>query len=204
MRRLAAALLAAVAVGTTAWVALARPAPDGVPVLVATREVPVGAVLAEGDVAVRTLPPAAVPAGALGDAAQAVGLPVAAVLAEGEPLTGADVRTASLLVGQPAGSVAVWLPVPDAAVAEALSAGDRVDVHSPVDGRRVVGPVLVVAVRAAAGGGAGLIGGTGTAEAGGGVWLALSGEEASALAGARGADPAGGALLLALHPAAGG
>ncbi len=196
-------MLAATALGTTAWVSLARPTEGGVPVLVATRQVPVGAVLAAGDVAVRDLPAGAVPARALGDPAQAVGRPVAAVLAEGEPLTAHDVGTGSLLEGQPAGSVAVWLPVPDAAVAEALSAGDRVDVHSPVDGSRVVGPVLVVAVRAARPGSSGLMGGTGLSDGGGGAWLALSPEDATALAGARGADPAGGALLLALHAAPG-
>lgn len=189
--------------GTTAWVALSRPTDGGVPVLVATREVPVGAVLSDGDVTVRDLPADAVATGALADPAQAVGRPVAALLAEGEPLTAHDVRTGSLLVGQPPGIVAVWLPLPDAAVAEALSAGDRVDVHSPVDGRRVAGPVLVVAVRSAGSGPAGLMGGARLSDGGGGAWLALSPEEATALAGARGADPAGGALLLAVHPVPG-
>lgn len=197
-----AALLAAVAVGGTAYAALGRPREGGVPVVVATREVPVGAVLASGDVTVRQLPPGAVPSAVVGDPADAVGRPVAAVLSEGEALTVHDVGTASLLQGQPAGSVAVWLPVPDTAVAEALSAGDRVDVHSPVDGRRVVEDVLVLAVRSGGSGGSGppgLMGAAALAREGGGVWLALSKDRSTELAAARGADPAGGALLLALH-----
>lgn len=196
-------MLAAVAVGGTAYAALGRPPDGGVPVVVATREVPVGAVLSSGDVAVRQLPPAAVPPTALDDPAQVVGRPVAAVLSEGEALTPHDVRTGSLLVGQPRGSVAVWLPLPDPAVAEALSAGDRVDVHSPVDGRRVVEDALVLAVRAGASGPGGLIGTTSLSREGGGAWLALSPERSAAMAAARGADPAGAALLLAVRRAPG-
>lgn len=202
MRRAVAALLAAVAAGGTAFAALGLPAESGVAVVVATREVPVGAVLAAGDVVVELVPPEVVPASVLADPAAAVGRPVAAVLAEGEVLTAHDVGTGSVLRGQPPGSVAVWLPVPDAAVAEALSGGDRVDVHSPVDGRRVVQDVLVLAARTGGSGSAGLIGTTGLAEDGG-AWLALSPDQSTALAAARGADPAGGALLLALHPSPG-
>lgn len=203
LRRGLAAVLAAVAAGGTAYVALVRPVEDGAPVLVATREMPVGAVLSADDVTVEQRPTGTTPASALRDPAEAVGLPVSAVLVQGEVLTDHDVRTVSVLQGQPSGSVAVWLPVPEAAVAEALSAGDRVDVHSPVDGRAVVEDVLVVAVRPGGTGrdGAGLIGTTGLSSDGGGAWLALSRGEAEALAAARGADPAGGALLLALHPA---
>ncbi|GGK81658.1 SAF domain-containing protein [Ornithinimicrobium pekingense] len=201
LRRLLAALLAAAAVGGTAYAALGRPPEGGVAVVVATREVPVGAVLSSGDVTVRRLPPDAVPVAALSEPAEVVGRPAAAVLSEGEALTRHDVRTGSLLAGQPEGSVAVWLPLADPAVAEALSAGDRVDVHSPVDGRRVVEDVLVVAVRSGASSSSGLIGGGGLAREAGGVWLALSSEHAAAVAAARGADPSGAALLLAVHAA---
>lgn len=196
-------MLAAVAVGGSAYAALARPAEGGTLVLVATRDVPVGTVLTSGDVTVEPRQPGTTPAAALRDPAEAVGLPAAAVLTPGEVLTGHDVRTGSLLEGQPSGSVAVWLPVPEVAVAEALTAGDRVDVHSPVDGRAVVEDVLVVAVRSVGDGPAGtggLIGPTGSSLDAGGAWLALSGGQATALAAARGADPAGAALLLALHP----
>lgn len=159
--------------------------------------------LSAGDVTLRQLPPDALPSSAVAQPAQVVGRPVASVLSQGEVLTAHDVGTGSVLQGQPAGSVAVWLPVPDAAVAEALSAGERVDVHSPVDGRRVVEDVLVLAVRSGASGSSGLIGTTSLARESGGSWLALTPDQSTALAAARGADPAGGALLLALHPSPG-
>lgn len=196
-------MLAALAVGGTAYAALGGPPQGAVTVVVATRQVPVGAVLSSGDVSLAQLPPGAVPAAAVGRASEVVGRPVSAVLSEGEVLTVHDVGAASVLEGQPPGSLAVWLPVPDAAVAEALSAGDRVDVHSPVDGRRVVEDVLVLAVRSRSSGSSSLIGTTGPARDGGGAWLALSPDGSTALAAARGADPAGGALLLALHPSPG-
>lgn len=176
--------------------------------VVATRSVPVGAVLSTGDVSVRQLPATAVPATALADPALAVGHPVAGVLSEGEVLTVHDVGTGSLLAGQPTGHLAVWLPLTEPAVVEALTAGDRVDVLSPVDGRQVVQDVTVLAVRRGVSGAAsspGLMGGAGGAGREGlGAWLALAAEQSRALAAARGADPAGGALLLALHPAPSG
>lgn len=192
-------MLAALAVGGATAAARARPVPDGVPVLVATGALPVGSVLATGDVTLREVPDDLVPTGALTGVDEAVGRPVAAVLAEGEVLTAHDLGTPSLLVGQPEGQLAVWLPVPDPAVAGALEAGDRVDVHSPVDGSRVVPAALVLATRAGVGAtGPSVLTGAGDAAAGG-VWLALTPEQVTALAAVRGADPAGGALLLALH-----
>jgi Flp pilus assembly protein CpaB len=173
-------------------------------VVVASRQLPVGAVLAHDDIEVRQLPADAVPSTAVSDPAEVVGRPVSAVITEREVLTAHDVRTGSVLQGQPEGTVAVWLPVSDAAVAEALSPGDRVDVHSPVDGRRVAQDVLVLAVRTAPSGSTGLIGSGGLAGGAGGAWLALSPQHSTQLAAARGADPAGAALLLALHPAPGG
>jgi len=189
-------------VGITAYAAGGHPPDGGVPVVVAARELPVGSVVAAGDVEVRRVPGEVAPSSVVTDPGRVVGRPVAAVLTEGEVMTEHDVRTGSALRGQPSGTVAVWLPVPDAAVAEALSAGDRVDVHSPVDGRRVVEDVLVLAVRsgAAAAGSGSLIGATSLAQDAGGAWLALSSSQSTDLAAARGADPASGALLLALHP----
>lgn len=204
-RRALAALLAAAAVGLTSYLALDRPTADGVPVLVATATVPVGAVVSADDVEVRRVPAAAVPEGALEGPAAAVGLPAAAVLSVGEVLTSHDVRTGSLLAGRAEGELAVWLPLPDPQVAAALSAGDVVDVRSPVDGRLVVASVRVLAAPApGAGADAGLVraaaGAAGPA-GGHGAWLAVSPEQSGALAAARGADPAGTGLLVALHPA---
>lgn len=184
---------------------LGQQAGDGAAVLVATRQLAVGDLVTSGDVEVRHVSPDVVPVGALTLADDAVGLPAATVLSPGEVLTGHDVRTGSLLAGRPGDELAVWLPVPDSAVADALSGGDRVDVLSPVDGALVVGAVEVLAARhAGAVGGSGLLGSASAASTSGasgpsGVWLAVSPEQSAALAAARGADPAGAGLLLALH-----
>lgn len=203
LRRALSALLVCVAVAGLGYAVQARAAPGDLAVLVATRQLPVGSVVAAGDVDVRQLPAGAVPGTAVTDPAAVVGRPVAAVLSEGEVLTVHDVRAGSTLAGQPAGSVAVWLPVPDPAVARALSAGDRIDVLSPVDGAAVVTEVLVVGASTGEGAGSssGLLGGGAGGREPGGVWLALSPDEAGAVAAARGADPAGAALLLAVHAA---
>ena len=206
-RRVLAAALAALAVGLTAYLALDRGPGDGVPVLVAAREVPVGSVLSAGDVEVRHVPTGVLPDGALERPQEAVGLAAAAVLSAGEVLTPHDVRTGSLLAGGAEGEVAVWLPLPDAQVAAALSPGDLVDVRSPVDGSLVVSSVRVLATPSAnPGTGSGLVrAAAGGAEPSGGrgAWLAVSPEQSGALAAARGADPAGTGLLVALHPAPG-
>lgn len=186
-----AAALAALTAGGTAYAALDRPAADAVPVLVAARELPVGHRLTAGDVQVRDLPAQAVPTGALTDSGTVLDGRVVAPLAEGEPVTSLDLRTSALLAGQPAGTLAVFLPLAEPAVAAALGAADRVDVHSPVDGSVVVDGALVLRTDAGEPPG---------------VWLAVDPAGARALAAARGADPVGTALQVALRPrsAAGG
>lgn len=215
-RRLLSALLAALVVAGTGYVALGHRADTGQPVLVATGHVPVGATLTAADLEIRQIPEPAVPEGALTSSEQAVGRPAAAVLSPGEVLTGHDVRTGSLLAGQDPGDVALWLPLPEPQVAAALAAGDLVDVLSPVDGSPVLSAVPVLAAPGAGGdrgaggaatglaavaAGAGPAGGR--ASGSGGVWLAVPAQRAGALAAAQGADPAGTGLLVAVHPPTG-
>ncbi|WP_345382212.1 SAF domain-containing protein [Actinomycetospora straminea] len=64
LRRAAAGLLAVLALGL---LAAPRVAPAGTPVLVAARDLAPGVALGPADVAVRTLPPELVPAGALAE-----------------------------------------------------------------------------------------------------------------------------------------
>lgn len=187
LRRVAAALLAAATVGLTVHVLLARPAPEDVPALVAARAVPAGSVLGGPDLEVRHLPPRALPHGALADPADALGRPVAAPLAAGEVLTGQDLGTSGLLSGLDGDRLAVFLPLAEPAVPQAVTPADRVDVHSPVDGSVVVQEALVL--RASTGEEPGL-------------WLAVDRAGAESLAVARGADPAGAALQVALVPPA--
>lgn len=186
LRRVVAALLAAATVGLTVHVLLSRPAPDDVPALVAARPVAVGQLLAEADLEVRHLPPRTLPEGALTGPAEAVGQLSAGPLAPGEVLTATDLGTAGLLTGLADDRVAVFLPLAEPAVPQALAPADRVDVHSPVDGSVVVGAALVL--RTSSGEQPGL-------------WLAVDRPGAAALAAARGSDPAGAAMQVAVaHP----
>lgn len=185
MRRLLAAALAALTVGGTTYLALARPDPEAVPALVAVRALPVGHVLTDQDVQVRDLPGTMLPDGALTQAPAALDRRVVAPLARGEVLTDLDLRTAGLLTGADAELLAVFLPLGEPAVAEAVGAADVVDVHSPLDGSVVVRRALVL--------------GTGTGERPG-LWLGVDAVGARAVASARGADPAGAALQVTLHP----
>ena len=189
VRRWLAALLAAVTVGLLAHLALSRPAPDDVDALVAVRDVPVGAVLERADLELRHLPPRALPPDALRDPALAAGRTAAVPLAAGRVLVPDDLRISALLDGLAEGSVAAYLPLAEPEVPAALGPGDRVDVHSPVDGTVVVAGAVVL--RAAAGERPGL-------------WLGVDTPGAQALAAARGADPAGASMQVSLHPTAAG
>lgn len=185
LRRVLAAVLAGAAVAGAGGLAVSRPQAGAVPVVVASSLVAAGTPLTAGLLQVRHLPADAVPQRAVTDASVAVGREAASVLAPGEVLTEHDLATATLLTGH-GGSRAVFVPVPQPSVLGALGGGDRVDVHSPVDGSAVVADALVLSVHGGPDGG---------------LWLAVEPEGAAALAAARGADPAGGALLISVRPA---
>lgn|GEM_PF-6024856 len=186
VRRWLAAALAAVVVGGGLHLVLSQPRPEDVPVVVATRLLSVGTPLGPGDTELRHLPPDALPAGAL-TTAPTGSAHLAVPLQQGEVLTRADLRTSGLLAGVD-DAVAVFVPLADAAVAEATGAGDEVDVHSPVDGAVVARQALVLQAR------------TGDQP---GLWLAVEEDTAAGLAAARGADPLGAAMLVAVRPTQG-
>lgn len=194
-------MLAALGVAGVARLLVDRPAPDAIPVLVASTTVPVGMVLGPEQVQLRRVPAPAVPAGALSNPEQAMGRAATSPLVPGEVLTPADVHTPSLLAGQPEGTLASYLPLADPAVVASVRAGDRIDVHSPLDGARVVSQVRVLSVL---GGGTGpgidQLSGAAAGHQQGGVWLAVDPDQAEAIAAARGADPAGVGLSVALYP----
>ncbi|SOC54006.1 SAF domain-containing protein [Ornithinimicrobium cerasi] len=202
LRRVLSALLAAAAVAGLGRLAVDRPVAGGVPVVVATTQVAAGTVLGAAVLEVRHLPGEVIPAGAVGEVAQVVGRPAASVLSAGEVVTGHDVGASELLTGHGGSTRAVYVPVPETVVLDALGAGDRVDVHSPVDGSVVAADVLVLSVHRGSGTGS-WTPGVGTVT-GGGAWLAVGTVTATDVAAARGSDPAGGALILSLLPADGG
>ncbi|GAB3201208.1 SAF domain-containing protein [Nocardioides hungaricus] len=140
-RRLLAALLTAVAVAAALQAATAPP-PAEVPVTVAARDLPSGAVLTDADLRTVGFVPGSVPAGIV-DAA--VGRTLAAPLRAGEPLTDVRLVGPGLTEGYP-GLAAVPVRLPDAGVAGLLTVGDRVDlVAADPQG----GPATVVAADAA-------------------------------------------------------
>lgn len=124
-RRLLCFLCAAGAV-LAALRVVAPPPPETVDVLVAARDLPAGAVVADGDVEVRSTPPELLPSGVV-SRDDALGRTVAAPLRRGEPVVDLRLVTETLLEGYP-GLVAVPLRIPDTGTVGLLAVGDRVDV----------------------------------------------------------------------------
>jgi Flp pilus assembly protein CpaB len=145
---LLAALALFLAVRPAATPATARP-PTTVPVAVAARDLPAGAVLLAGDVTVVRSPPDVVPDGVVPDAPPLVGRVLAGAVRAGEPLTDARLVGPGLTALLPAGLVAAPVRLADLAVAALVRTGDRVDVLAALpDGERaerVAAGVLVLA-----------------------------------------------------------
>ena len=125
-RRPLAGLCAAVAVAA-ALQANAAPPPARRMVLTAAHDLPGGVVVGSSDLLRTPFAPDSVPAGALADAAVAVGRTTAGPMRAGEPLTGARLMTSSLLEGYP-GLVAVPVRIGDPGAVRLLRVGDRIDV----------------------------------------------------------------------------
>lgn len=121
-RRWVAAACVGLAV-TAGLNAVTAPPPPTVPVLVAARDVSAGTVLAAEDLTEIRLPPAAVPAGLVDRPA---GRLLASPLRKGETVTDARLVGRSLLSGYPE-LTALPVRLPDPAVLQLLSVGDRID-----------------------------------------------------------------------------
>ncbi|GAA4612328.1 SAF domain-containing protein [Saccharopolyspora hordei] len=105
---------------------------DGVPVLVAARDLPPGRVLSDVDVARREVPAELVPSGALHDPSAALGKTLSAAAHQGEPLTDARFHGPTVASGA-AGTVSVPVRLADPEVADFLAPGRRVDVITAAD-----------------------------------------------------------------------
>ncbi|HEU5475742.1 MAG TPA: SAF domain-containing protein [Actinophytocola sp.] len=111
-------------------------APPGVPVLVAARDLAPGTTLGAGDVRVERAPPSLRPATALESAESVTGRVLAGAATAGEPITSTRLvgpENTRLTTGGP-DAVAVPVRLADAAVADLLMPGARVDVVTG-DGR---------------------------------------------------------------------
>lgn len=123
-RRIVGVLLAVAAV-SGAYLA-GRPAPrPRRAVLVATHDLAGGHRLHGADLAVRRLPAAAVPAGALRSGAK--GRVLAGAVRRGEPLTDARLLGPGLLTGYPAGTVAAPVRIADAGSVRLVRPGEHID-----------------------------------------------------------------------------
>jgi Flp pilus assembly protein CpaB len=124
-RRLLAALCAAIAVATGLHAATAAP-PARVRVSVAAHDLPSGTVLTGADLRTVGFSASSVPTGAVDDPQ---GRTLAAPLRAGEPVTDVRLVGPSLTDGYP-GLSAVPVRLPDPAMADLLTVGDRVDLVS--------------------------------------------------------------------------
>lgn len=121
-RRLIAALLTGGAVAAGVHAA-AGPAPATVPVLVAARDLPAGARIAEADLETVRFSAGSAPEAVADDP---VGEVLAAPLRTGEPVTDVRLVGPELTVGQP-GLVALPVRLPDPGMVALLDVGDRID-----------------------------------------------------------------------------
>ncbi len=128
-RRLLSALLAALAV-LMVIETLAPATPPRVAVVVAAHDLTSAVTLAGEDVTVEQVPPSVVPQGSSSSPAQVLGRVVAGPMRAGEPVTDRRLLGRSLLSGYPPGLVATPVRVRDAAVVALLQVGDEISVYA--------------------------------------------------------------------------
>lgn len=126
-KRLLAALLFCAAAGVAVEAAVGQDYPTTA-VVTATRDLAVGTVLTDADIAVVRLPEEALAVGAATSTTQVVGRQVAAPLSLGAPVSRTSLIGEGLLTGTPPGTVAVPLRPADPAVVRLLAPGQLVDV----------------------------------------------------------------------------
>lgn len=119
--------------------------PAGLPVVVASGDLPAGTVLDEADLDVAALPRAVVPDGAVGTVGVLVGQVLATAVRTGEPLTDVRLVGAGLTALLPEGQVAAPVRPADLGVSALVDAGDRIDVLVTAPG---AGSAELVAARA--------------------------------------------------------
>lgn len=157
-RRVLGACCAAVAVWLVVQAATAPP-PQTVPVWTAAHNLPSGVVLSRDDLTRTGFTPGSVPAHAISSLRLALGRTLATPLGTGDPITPAHLVGAERLTGDP-GRAAVAVRIPDPAVAELLSPGQRValvasDPQGTRPPERIAEDAAVVAVPRATGADAG-------------------------------------------------
>lgn len=192
-------MLLGVAVTLTLRLAFPAPPPSGVLVPTAVRDLPVGTVLAPGDLRERRWPGAEAPARP--DALESlVGRRLAAPLAAGDVVTQRAVQGRAALTGLRRGTVAVPVGGVPPVVRAQVATGDAVQLWA--GGRLVAGHALVLAVEPGGSGGAGsgsmLSAGPSGATSGATLLVALPEDALAAWQSARGSSPDDRPLEVAL------
>lgn len=188
---------AAVVLGAAAWLAVLTFAPAGpptVPVVVASSDIGVGEALGSHNLGTADWPASNVPDGAATSPAALAGRRALTPVGAGEIVTDARTRPEQLLAGLTTGLVAAFVPVGETALLTVLVPGTTVDLLSPTDGSVLAAGVRVLA-RPTAGGGA-----SPALDVTGGLLVAVSREQATRLAIARGSGLPGDAASVVIHP----
>ena len=170
----------------------------GLPTVVAARDVAAGSVIAPADVEVVDRPSGQRPGSALASADIVVGRTAAGPIEANEVVTASRLLGADLLSGQPAGHVALTIPVADPASTGARP-GARVDVYATGSGDRAATDVVVLAVHEPAESSASSGFGVATPPQ---VTLSLAADDAARVARSLSALDAAQSFVLAIRPLA--
>jgi Flp pilus assembly protein CpaB len=174
--------------------ALPHPVDVGVPTVVAARDLALGTTLAAGDLRIEPRTTDERPAFAVSDVGSAVGQILSGPVLTGEIVTPARFRGTAQLAGLTPGSVAVSLPVPDLVLLRMVRPADSILVIAAGSGQLLAAAARVLASDVPADGV--LPGGGG---ASGHLVVAVSPDEARAIAVALGPSGAAGGLLIAMR-----
>ena len=177
MLRLLAVALEAVAAWLVVRAVLPAPTDVGVPTVVTAHDLPLGSTLTSADLRLERRAADQRPAGALDDVGAAVGQVVYGPVRDGEIVTTARFRGATQLAGLGPGLVAVSLPLADPVLLASLQPSDTVSVLAAGTGQPLVTAARVLATDRP---GSGLLASTKGAE--GRLVVAVTAEEARALA----------------------
>ncbi len=193
LRRWLCAILTALGVWVLGSALLPQPVDDGDLVVVAARTVPLGTAVSVDDLRVERRPAAHRPAAAIPAVDLAVGRVAAGPLSEGEVLTEARFQGSSQLSGMPSDRLAVSVPLVEAGLLASLRSADVVEVLAAGTGRTVAPHAVVLSVASQDG----ILGGS--ASGSGHVVLALTEDEAAAVATAMATASGPGGFMLALR-----
>ena len=197
-RTRAARLLSAMLAGAAVWLIASQALPHepeiGDPVVVVTRAVPIGATLTDDDLRIERRLTDQRPVESLTMVGAAIGRTAAGPLSKGEVLTPARLQGAAQLAALPAGRVAVSIPLVESGLLASIRPADVVEVLAAGTGQTVSSGATVLSVERP---GDGVLGQG--SDSPGHVVLALTPDEARAVAAAITSQTGPAGFVVALH-----